>query len=133
MRAGSGRACGARLEARKQNDERLQRVLASYTSRVETTSAALESELTELMRDYDTLQEQYTTLLRKSEESKIAVNLERRQIGEQFKIIDGARLPERPISPDRLRMNLMGLAGWPRLWSRAGRSARVSRHDAQDR
>jgi uncharacterized protein involved in exopolysaccharide biosynthesis len=27
------------------------------------------------------------------------VNLERRQIGEQFRIIDGARLPERPISP----------------------------------
>jgi polysaccharide chain length determinant protein (PEP-CTERM system associated) len=97
-----------RLDTRKQDHERLQQLLSSYTSRVETTPA-LESELTELMRDYSTLQEQYTTLLRKSEESKIAANLERRQIGEQFKIIDAARLPERPISPDRLRMNLMGL------------------------
>jgi hypothetical protein len=65
--------------------------------------------VTELMRDYDTLQDQYRTLLRKSEDSKIAVNLERRQIGEQFKIIDGARLPERPVSPNRIRFNLMGI------------------------
>jgi hypothetical protein len=63
------------------------------------------------MRDYSTLQESYTTLLRKSEESKIAVNLERRQIGEQFKVIDGARLPERPFSPNRLRINMFGLFG----------------------
>ena len=55
------------------------------------------------------MQEQYTTLLRKSEESKIAVNLERRQIGEQFKVIDGARLPERPVSPNRTQINLIGL------------------------
>ena len=61
---------------------------------------ALESQLTELMRDYTTLQEGYTALLKKSEESKIAVNLERRQIGEQFKIIDGARLPETPDQPE---------------------------------
>ena len=85
------------------------------------------------MRDYSTLQEQYTDLLRKSEESKIAVNLERRQIGEQFKVIDGARLPERPISPDRLRINLMGLLAGLGVRPRAGRFPRVSRHHAQDR
>jgi uncharacterized protein involved in exopolysaccharide biosynthesis len=96
------------LDQRKAEDERLRRVLAGYAGRVET-APKLESEVTELMRDYDTLQDQYRTLLRKSEDSKIAVNLERRQIGEQFKIIDGARLPERPISPDRVRFNLMGI------------------------
>jgi hypothetical protein len=41
----------------------------------------------------------FKQLLEKSEAAKMAVNLERRQLGEQFKIIDGARLPERPISP----------------------------------
>ena len=61
------------------------------------------------MRDYNTLQEGYTSLLRKSQDSSIAVNLERRQIGEQFRILDGARLPERPISPNRGRINLMGI------------------------
>jgi hypothetical protein len=63
------------------------------------------------MRDYTTLQEGYTSLLKRSEESKIAVNLERRQIGEQFKVLDGARLPERPFSPDRFRINMLGALG----------------------
>jgi uncharacterized protein involved in exopolysaccharide biosynthesis len=66
--------------------------------------------MTELMRDYSTVQEQYTALLKKSEESRIAVDLERRQIGERFSVVEGARLPERPFSPDRNRINVMGLA-----------------------
>jgi hypothetical protein len=61
------------------------------------------------MRDYSTLQESYTSLKKKSEESKISVNLERRQIGEQFRILDSARMPEKPISPDRARFNMLGL------------------------
>ena len=52
--------------------------------------------------EYEVLQESYRSLFRKSEDAKVAVNLERRQIGEQFKVIDGARLPERPIGPARL-------------------------------
>ena len=97
-----------RLDTRKQEDTRLQGLLTAYASRLEAVPG-LESQLTELMRDYTTVQESYTALLKKSEESKMAANLERRQIGEQFKVIDGARLPERPFSPDRLRINLMGL------------------------
>ncbi len=101
-----------RLATRKQEEAQLKATSASFTARLEA-APALESELTELMRDYSTLQNGYTELLRKSEESKIAVNLERRQIGEQFKIIDSARLPERPVSPNRIRLNSMGiLAGF---------------------
>jgi polysaccharide chain length determinant protein (PEP-CTERM system associated) len=100
----------ARLEQRKRDDERLRRTLGDYTARLEA-APALESELSELMRDYGTVSEQYSTLLRKSEESKMAVSLERRQVGEQFRVIDGARLPERPTSPNRLRLNLIGLLG----------------------
>lgn len=96
------------LDTRKADDERLRGVLASYSVRLDA-APKLETELTELMRDYETIQQQYKSLLMKSEESRIAVNLERRQIGEQFKVIDGARLPQRPISPDRLRLNMMGL------------------------
>lgn len=63
-----------------------------------------ESEMTELMRDYDTMRGLYTSLLGKREESKVAANLERRQIGEQFKVLDPANLPERPFSPNRRRI-----------------------------
>jgi polysaccharide chain length determinant protein (PEP-CTERM system associated) len=100
----------SRMEARKKDDARLQQMLLSYTSRVEA-APGLQSAETQLMRDYATIQEKYTGLLKKSEDSKLAVSLERRQIGEQFKVVDGARLPERPISPDRTRLNLMGLFG----------------------
>jgi polysaccharide chain length determinant protein (PEP-CTERM system associated) len=99
-----------RLESNKREAARLQEIAQGHASRVQA-APSLESQLTELMRDYTTLQSQYTTLLQKSEESKIAVNLERRQIGEQFRILDGARLPERPISPNRMQINLLGVLG----------------------
>jgi capsular polysaccharide biosynthesis protein len=57
-----------------------------------------ESELVELTRDYATLQATYASLLTKREDSKLAANLERRQIGEQFKVLDPASLPERPVN-----------------------------------
>jgi hypothetical protein len=64
------------------------------------------------MRDYDTLKNAYTSMLGKREDSKIAANLEQRQIGEQFKVLDPARVPERPFSPNRMLINLMaGVAG----------------------
>jgi hypothetical protein len=86
---------------------RLQRVLADYRARVEAAPGR-EAEATELMRDYETFDAQYRTLLGRSEQSRIAADLERRQIGEQFRLIDPARVPERPISPDRVRLNIMG-------------------------
>jgi uncharacterized protein involved in exopolysaccharide biosynthesis len=38
----------------------------------------------------------------------MVVNLERRQIGEQFRVIDGARRPERPVGPSRTGVNVAG-------------------------
>ena len=49
--------------------------------------------------EQEVLRDSFKTLLAHSEEARIAVDLERRQIGEQFKIIDGARLPEKAIRP----------------------------------
>jgi protein tyrosine kinase modulator len=98
------------LETRRAEDLRLQGVRASYRARLEM-APKLESELTELTRDYEILDGQYKDLLKKSEEAKLSVNLERRQIGEQFKVIDGARMPERPVSPNRVQLNLIGLLG----------------------
>lgn len=98
-----------RIVARQADEQKLRSNLATYQARVEAAPAR-ESELIELMRDYDILKAGYNELLKKSEDSKLALNLERRQIGEQFKIVDGARLPERPFSPDRPRLIGMGAA-----------------------
>jgi polysaccharide chain length determinant protein (PEP-CTERM system associated) len=97
-----------RIASGKRETARLQEVAQGHASRVQA-APGLEAQLTELMRDYNTLQEGYTSLLRKSQDSTIAVNLERRQIGEQFRILDGARLPERPVSPNRLQINVLGI------------------------
>jgi hypothetical protein len=42
------------------------------------------------------MQAAYTNLLVKREDAMLAANLERRQIGEQFKLLDTASLPGRP-------------------------------------
>ena len=100
-----------RIVANRAEVTRLQTVLAGYRAKVEAAPTR-ESEETELTRDYATMQEQYQALLARSQQSRIAADLERRQIGEQFRLIDAARMPERPISPNRSRMNSMGaLAG----------------------
>ena len=83
-------------------------VAADYQERLDAVPER-ESEMVDLTRDYGTQQSIYTNLLAKKEESAISANLERRQIGEQFKVLDQARLPERPFSPDRRRLDLEGM------------------------
>jgi polysaccharide chain length determinant protein (PEP-CTERM system associated) len=78
--------------------------VGDYQNRIESIPG-IESEWIALSRDYTTLQTNYNTLLTKSEDSKIAANLERQQIGEQFRILDEARVPTRPIGPLRLEIN----------------------------
>lgn len=95
---------------KRTEEQRLRGLAASYQARIEAVPAR-ETELAELTRDYDTLQKLYANLLSNNEESKIAANLERRQIGEQFKILDPARQAERPFSPNRSRINLFGVLG----------------------
>ena len=102
-------AIDRRLTAGQAELQRLGGLTNAYQRRVEATPQS-ESELTALMRDYETLKTIYTQTLQKNEASKVSANLERRQIGEQFKVLDSARLPEKPVSPNRVRMNLMGAA-----------------------
>ena len=54
------------------------------------------------------MKERYRTLLVRSEEAKGASHLERGQISEQIRVLDPARLPERPDGPGRLRMTAIG-------------------------
>ena len=83
------------LATAQQDEVRLKNTIGAYQAKIEVVPTR-ESELVELTRDYSTLQETYSSLLLKREDSKLAANLERRQIGEQFKVLDSASLPERP-------------------------------------
>ena len=97
------------LKGRQQDEKRLRDLIVEYQMKLDAVPTR-ESELVELTRDYTTLQTSYQSLLQKREDSKIAANLERRNIGEQFRVLDPARVPERPFSPNRLIINLAGAA-----------------------
>jgi polysaccharide chain length determinant protein (PEP-CTERM system associated) len=99
----------AQLEARRYKDEvrDVKEQIAQYEKRVEETPKR-EQELLLLTRDYDLLKSNYQSLLDKKIQAQMAENLERKQQGEQFKILDPARLPEKPVKPDRNRILLMG-------------------------
>lgn len=95
------------LASKQDEERRLRKVILEYQARADAAPAR-ESDLIALTRDYDTLKNMYTTLLSKREDSKLAASLERRQIGEQFTMLDRARAPERPASPNRLQITALG-------------------------
>jgi polysaccharide biosynthesis transport protein len=80
-----------------------------YTRRLENTPKR-EQELAVLTRDYDTTRDLFKSLLAKRGEAGMASELEQRQKGENFRVIEPARLPERPAGPNRFRLLLVGLA-----------------------
>lgn len=98
------------LTSNRAEEERLKRIVGDYQAKVDMLPTR-ESELVELTRDYSTLQTAYANLLMKREDSVIAANLERRQIGEQFALLDSASLPQRPYNQSQ-RLAV--------LWSGAG-------------
>jgi polysaccharide chain length determinant protein (PEP-CTERM system associated) len=100
-----------RRVAQKEKDlTRMRDMLALYQARI-AAFPSRETELVELTRDYETIRQAYTNLLAKSENARMSISLERRQIGEQFRVLEPARLPERPISPNRMQINTMGALG----------------------
>jgi polysaccharide chain length determinant protein (PEP-CTERM system associated) len=97
------------IAARELQEQRLRATVVMYQGRVEAVPER-EAEWADLTRDYATLQGVYTDLLSKREQSRIAANLERRQGGEQFKVLEPARPPIRPASPNRPGIALIGAA-----------------------
>jgi polysaccharide chain length determinant protein (PEP-CTERM system associated) len=97
------------LATSQAEEARLRATIGDYQSKLDALPAR-ESELAELTRDYKTLQESYSALLQKKEDSKVAANLERREISEQLKILDHASLPQHPHNQ---RQRLLVLAAGP--------------------
>jgi polysaccharide chain length determinant protein (PEP-CTERM system associated) len=82
---------------------------AVYQKRVEDTPKR-EQELFSVQRDYDNLKGLYDSLLKRKLEADIAVSMEKKQKGEQFKVIDSAKIPTYPVDPDIKKIFLMVLA-----------------------
>jgi polysaccharide chain length determinant protein (PEP-CTERM system associated) len=95
------------ISFRETEERRLRETIDEYRVRIEQVPG-VESEWIALTRDYETQQSTYRDLLSKSEQSRVAADLERQQVGEQFRVLDPARPPVRPIGVARLQVNILG-------------------------
>lgn len=98
-----------RQTAFKESEERrIRSEIDDYQRRIEAVPG-IESEWVALSRDYETTQATYRELRTKAEAARMAANLEQRQIGEQFKIVDEAQVPVHPVRSIRAMVNGGGL------------------------
>ncbi|MGA1825632.1 MAG: GumC family protein, partial [bacterium] len=87
------------IERLIKEESKINQQIAIYEKRLEEIPH-VELQLSALSRDYDNTKTFYERLLNKKLEAEQAENLERRQQGEQFKILDPASLPKLPFKPN---------------------------------
>lgn len=94
----------------KAKEARIIREMKDIEGRVERTPSR-EQQLMILLRDYENMQNNYQALLDKRLNAHVAENLEKRQQGEQIRVLDPANLPQKPEKPNRLLIMFLGLIG----------------------
>ena len=90
-------------------EARLRADVGKYQARLQLTPVR-EQQLTGILRDYETYKQEYTDLLGKQLKSQLTTNLEERQEGQHFRLVDPPSLPAEPSKPKRLKLSL-GAAG----------------------
>lgn len=103
------RAMDQNIAQKKRDQGAIQGQLRMYQDRIAATPA-VEEEYKSITRDNQTAQAFYDDLLKKMNESKMATDLERRQEGEQFRVMDEANLPQDPAFPKRQVFVMGGVA-----------------------
>lgn len=98
------------IAQKKAEQGRLQGQLRTYQDRI-SSSPAVQEEYKAITRDTQSAQQFYDDLLNKMHEAEMGTDLERRQQGEQFTVMDEPNLPESPAFPKRGVFVSGGLAG----------------------
>jgi len=88
------------ITQKKHDQSRLQSQIGLYESRLQA-SPDVQQQYKTLTRDYQTAQTFYDDLLKRVHQAKMGTDLEHRQQGEQFKVMDAPNLPEAPTFPNR--------------------------------
>ena len=96
----------AEIENGKRESDSLRKRITEVQSRLNMTPVR-EQELAGVLRQYESARTQYQSLLQKKMGSELSSNLEQRQGGEQFRLLDPASLPKRP-EPRRLKIIALG-------------------------
>lgn len=92
----------------KQEAEQHKLKIKQFEQWIEATPVR-EAEWSSITRDYAELKKHYDFLVSQNLQAVSVENLERKQKGSQFKIMDAARLPEKPQKPDFIKIMLMSL------------------------
>jgi polysaccharide biosynthesis transport protein len=96
------------LELVHHRNARIAADIKKYEARIEGTTIH-QQEWVAVQRDYEDLQKSYHALVEKKLSVNIAGNLEKQQQGTQMRIIDQARVPPMPESPNVVMIMLGGL------------------------
>lgn len=88
--------------------ERILRETAAVQARLQQLPLR-EQQMVGLARDYENSKANYQSLLGKKLSAEMATQMEKNQKSERFTVLDSARVPEKPVAPNRL---LFTLAGW---------------------
>jgi len=105
-RAEQGRA-ELRARAAGEDIERLREALSILEARIGATPAVAE-QLDALARQYDHLSTSYQDFSGRLQQAGVQADLERRQLGEKFRILEGAEIAPEPSSPNRLLLLSLG-------------------------
>jgi len=88
------------LQSLEESKQRILSEIANVQSRVRNLPLR-EQELAKEIRDYDISKANYQSLLNKRMDADVAAEMETRQKAERFTVLDIARVPEKPIKPQR--------------------------------
>jgi polysaccharide chain length determinant protein (PEP-CTERM system associated) len=88
------------MAQKKQQQSELQAQIRTFQDRIQS-SPLVEAQMKDLTRGHEQAQDFYNSLLGKMNNSQMATELERRQEGESFKMMDDANLPDAPTFPKR--------------------------------
>jgi polysaccharide chain length determinant protein (PEP-CTERM system associated) len=83
--------------------------ISQYQARVEA-APLVEQELSSLTQDYELERARYADISKQHQNAVMAEDLARKQGGERFVVLNPAYLPNRPASPDLVRLMLLAVA-----------------------
>jgi succinoglycan biosynthesis transport protein ExoP len=94
----------------REESQRLTKQVAVFQAKLSAIPVR-EQEITQLVRDYEISKAHYSQLLGQQLSAETATQLEIRQKGEKFEVLDPGQVAERPSRPNRALINSAGAIG----------------------
>ena len=97
------------IEGLSNDQKQLRADIAQCQQRLSLTPVR-EQQLAGILRDYNLLKQNYADLLGKEQQSQLAMSLEKREEGQQIRLVDPPNLPTIPSNPKRMKLSFCAAA-----------------------